>query len=103
MYHWTDQKIRIHAFYCMLGVSLLQQVRCQAEAAWPGLSTEELLERHCAKCRSLLCCTRRKVKRDPIEWRLFSPNKHSPSSDWHRFWALRSLVVPTGGNTVAAE
>jgi hypothetical protein len=24
MYHWTDSKIRIHAFYCMLGISLLQ-------------------------------------------------------------------------------
>ena len=42
MYHWTDQKIRVHAFYCMLGISLLQYVRRQAEAAWPGLSTEEL-------------------------------------------------------------
>jgi hypothetical protein len=27
MYPWTDQKIRVHAFYCMLGISLLQQVR----------------------------------------------------------------------------
>jgi hypothetical protein len=44
MYHWTDQKIRVHAFYCMLGISLLQQVRRHAEAAWPGLSTEELLD-----------------------------------------------------------
>ncbi len=44
MYHWTDQKIRVHAFYCMLGISLLQHVRRQAVAAWPGLSTEELLE-----------------------------------------------------------
>jgi len=44
MYHWTDQKIRVHAFYCMLGISLSQQVRRQAEAAWPELSTEELLE-----------------------------------------------------------
>jgi transposase len=44
MYHWTDQKIRVHAFYCMLGISLLQYVRLQAEAAWPGLSTEELLD-----------------------------------------------------------
>jgi transposase len=44
MHHGADQKIRIHAFYCMLGISLLQQVRRQAEAAWPGLSTEELLE-----------------------------------------------------------
>ena len=39
MVHWT-----VHAFYCMLGISLLQQVRRQAEAAWPGLSTEELLD-----------------------------------------------------------
>ena len=44
MHHWTDQKIRIHAFYCMLGISLLQYVRRQAEAAWPRLSTEQLLD-----------------------------------------------------------
>ncbi len=44
MYHWTDQKIRVHAFYCMLGISLLQFLRRQAEEAWPGLSTEELLD-----------------------------------------------------------
>jgi transposase len=44
MYHWTDQKIRVHAFYCMLGISLLQFLRRQAEVAWPGLSTEDLLE-----------------------------------------------------------
>jgi transposase len=44
MYHWTDQKIRVHAFYCMLGISLLQYLRRQAEVAWPGLSTEQLLD-----------------------------------------------------------
>jgi transposase len=44
MHHWTDQKIRVHAFYCMLGISLLQYVRRQAEPAWPGLSTEQLLD-----------------------------------------------------------
>ena len=43
MHHWTDQKIRVHAFYCMLGISLLQYVKRQAQAAWPGLSTEQLL------------------------------------------------------------
>jgi transposase len=30
MHHWTDRKIRIHAFYCMLGISLLQYVHRQA-------------------------------------------------------------------------
>jgi transposase len=44
MYHWTDSKIRVHAFYCMLGVSLLQYIHKQAQTAWPGLSMEQLLE-----------------------------------------------------------
>jgi len=44
MYHWTDRKIRIHAFYCMLGISLLQHLHQQAQNAWSGISTEQLLE-----------------------------------------------------------
>ena len=44
MHHWTDSKIKVHAFYCMLAVSLLQPVRCKAERAWPGLSIEQLQE-----------------------------------------------------------
>jgi transposase len=44
MYHWTDRKIRIHAFYCMLGISLLQYVHRQARSAWADLSVEQLLE-----------------------------------------------------------
>ena len=42
LYHWTDSKIRVHAFYCLLGVSLLLYVQRRAERAWPGLSMEEL-------------------------------------------------------------
>jgi len=44
MHHWTDRKIRIHAFYCMLGISLLQYVHRQAQAAWDGISVEQLIE-----------------------------------------------------------
>jgi transposase len=44
MYHWTDQKIRVHAFYCMLGISLLQYIYKKAQAAWAGLSMEQLLD-----------------------------------------------------------
>jgi transposase len=44
MYHWTDQKIRVHAFYCMLGISLLQYIYRKAQVAWAGLSMEQLLE-----------------------------------------------------------
>jgi transposase len=44
MHHWTDSKIRVHAFYCMLGISLLQYVHRQAQTAWAGISMEKLLE-----------------------------------------------------------
>ncbi|HYL15748.1 MAG TPA: IS1634 family transposase [Terriglobales bacterium] len=44
MYHWTDRKIRIHAFYCMLGISLLQYLHKQAQAGWADLSLEQLLQ-----------------------------------------------------------
>lgn len=44
MHHWTDRKIHVHAFYCMLGVSLLQWLHRQAQTAWPNLSMEQLLE-----------------------------------------------------------
>ena len=43
MHHWTDSKIEVHAFYCMLGISLLQYMHKQAETVWPGLSMEQLL------------------------------------------------------------
>jgi transposase len=43
LYHWTDRKIRIHAFYCMLGISLLHVVHRQAKTAWPDLSLEKLI------------------------------------------------------------
>jgi transposase len=44
MHHWTDSKIRIHAFYCMLGISLLQSIHKQSQSVWPGLSMEQLIE-----------------------------------------------------------
>ena len=44
MYHWTDSKILVHAFYCMVGISLLQYIYKQAQTAWPGLSIEQMLD-----------------------------------------------------------
>ena len=43
-YHWTDNKLKVHAFYCMLGVSLLQDLHRKARAAWPELMLEGLCE-----------------------------------------------------------
>jgi transposase len=44
MHHWTASKIRVHAFYCMLGISLLQYIYKRAATAWAGLSMEQLIE-----------------------------------------------------------
>jgi transposase len=44
MYHWTDSKIRVHTFSCLLGISLLQSIHKQAQAAWPGISMEKLID-----------------------------------------------------------
>jgi transposase len=44
MYHWTDRKIRIHAFYCMLEISLFQHLHKKAQGAGDGISMEQLLE-----------------------------------------------------------
>ena len=42
MYHWTDSKIRIHAFYCMVGLSLLNYVHSRARRVCPQITVEQL-------------------------------------------------------------
>jgi transposase len=42
MYHWTDSKIRVHAFYCMLGISLLNYLRNQVQTVCPQITIEQL-------------------------------------------------------------
>ena len=42
LYHWTDSKIRVHAFYCMLGISLLNYLHAQAQKACPQITVEQL-------------------------------------------------------------
>jgi transposase len=44
MDRWTDRQIRIHAFYCMLAISLVEHLHKQAQNAFNGISSEQLLE-----------------------------------------------------------
>jgi transposase len=43
MFHWTDQKIRVHAFYCVLALTIAHLMRRQASQAGLSLSARELL------------------------------------------------------------
>jgi transposase len=43
MHHWTDQKIRVHTFYCILALTIAHLMRRQTEHAGLHLSVRELL------------------------------------------------------------
>jgi transposase len=43
MFHWTDQKIRVHAFYCVLALTIAHLMRRHATQAGAGMSVRELL------------------------------------------------------------
>jgi len=44
IYHWTDQKIRVHAFYCVLALTLSSLLNRRTEQAGLNLSPEEVYE-----------------------------------------------------------
>jgi transposase len=43
MHHWTDSKIRVHVFYCVLALTIAHLMRHQAKDAGLDLSVRELL------------------------------------------------------------
>lgn len=43
MFHWTDQKIRVHAFYCVAALAVAHLMRRQAAQAGITMSVRELL------------------------------------------------------------
>jgi transposase len=43
MHHWTDQKIRVHVFYCVLALAVAHLLRRHAQQAGLRLSVRELL------------------------------------------------------------
>jgi len=43
MFHWSEQKIRVHAFYCVLALAIAHLMRREAEHAGLHLSVRELL------------------------------------------------------------
>jgi transposase len=44
LHHWTDQKIRVHVFYCVLALTVAHLMRRQAEQAQLHLSVRDMLE-----------------------------------------------------------
>jgi transposase len=44
MFHWTDQKIRVHAFYCVAALAVAHLMRREAARAGMPMSVRELLK-----------------------------------------------------------
>jgi len=44
MHHWTDSKIRVHVFYCVLALAVAHLMRRNAAQAGLQLSVRELLD-----------------------------------------------------------
>ena len=44
MFHWTDQKIRVHAFYCVLALTVARLMVREADRHGMHLSVRELLD-----------------------------------------------------------
>jgi len=44
MFHWTDQKIRVHSFYCVIALMIARLMRREAERAGLSMSVAELLD-----------------------------------------------------------
>lgn len=44
MFHWTDQKIRVHVFYCVLALMVARLMVRQADQHGTPMSVRELLE-----------------------------------------------------------
>ncbi|PLS76550.1 MAG: hypothetical protein CYG61_01570 [Actinobacteria bacterium] len=45
MFHWTDHKIRVHAFYCVLALMVARLMVREADRHGVHLSVRELLDR----------------------------------------------------------
>lgn len=44
-FHWTDQKLRVHAFYCVLALMILSLLRRKLQQGGPTLSIRRLVEK----------------------------------------------------------
>ena len=98
MFHWTDQKIRVHAFYCVLALTIAHLMRRHATQASAGMSVRELLHTLAGIQETVMIypsasgrpkARRMLTDRDPAQQQLFeifNLSAHAP--------ALRSYTPP---------
>jgi transposase len=83
MFHWTDSKIRVHAFYCVLALLLTSLLQRELAQKGEELSTNRILEELGGIRETLIVYPRRQgqrqvptatclTRRNPLQERLFT-------------------------------
>ena len=65
MFHWTDSKIRVHAFYCILALTLTSLLQRKLHAQGIDLSVSRLMELLGSIQEVLVIYPRKPGQRDP--------------------------------------
>jgi len=80
MFHWTDQKIRVHVFYCVLALMIARLMARETERAKIPMSVREVLSHLSGIQETVLLCQgergrprarRMLTEMDPIQQRLY--------------------------------
>ena len=100
MYHWTDRKIRIHAFYCMLGISLLQYVHKQAQSRLGRNLPSSNCSKNCSRSNSSSCSIHPQGEKGPNRRTGALQTDPHAASLGLKLWAWSNcIVLPHVGNT----
>ncbi len=75
MHHWTDSKIRVHVFYCVLALAIAHLMRREAANAGLHLSVRELLNTLAGIARNRPALPRRRQRPPP---RPTHAHRHGP-------------------------
>lgn len=94
-FHWTDQKIKVHSFYCTLALFLAGIARRRAAAAGVSLSMHEFLEQLAAIKEVLLLQAPEKAPAPPRIRRVYS-RMEAPQKRLHDALGLNRYRITEG-------
>jgi len=100
MYHWTDSKIRVHAFYCMLGISLLKFIHKCRKLKVPGRDCPwNSCWMNCDKSNSSSCSIPHKETKDLNELLPIVQTDPPPTGSHPNLGPRPTPYYPRVGNT----
>ena len=85
LYHWTDQKIRVHAPYCVMALTLAGLLHREARRAGLELSLEALCRELSRSAKSSISMPRLRGRRAAFVRPPRTPSRHPQAAAWPKF------------------